>query len=607
MKIFFAPIFLVSIFTSFIGCDANKAPKNSSSEVDRISAPVANVSIPNVGRTTLVLASTVEPEHQNPLFAESSASRALSMLSMRHLTLYDDKWTLQPDLAVEIPSIENGGVRLFPPTQAGMRPKAQHLEVTWHLRTDATWEDGVPVTADDFLFAYEIQNDSAQEIIERDDINRVLKMEAKGEARKTLVVTWKSPYAFYHKFAVHPCLPKHRLKAQLSRPGGGFVDVKRHESSRRPFANGPYRLKEWIKGSHMTFVKNERYKPLPFIDELVVRFLPDAQGVQAALLTGEIQGVLPEAGLSIAAIDDLVKAHPGRFRAVQAEGLVWAHVDFNLDDKWLKDKRVRRAIVHATNRKAILDNLYGGKLTFADSYLPPRHWGAHPGLKRVEFDLKKASALLEEAGWHRPILEERGIDGGLVEDKAGTLVNDRGEKLVLSFSAGTGSRVVEQIEEVLQSDFAKVGIELSIENKPMSIFFSKFARPRKFPHMWFYAWVMSPSSVGSTTWQSDMIPSARNQFQGQNFPGWRNRKVTRLLKKIVVEVDEKKRVQMLHRVQELYAEDLPAMPMYFRPVVSILDPRLEHFSPTGTQTPCTWNAEKWRITPASSTSSPSQK
>jgi len=565
-----------------LGCPQSTSTPSSSST--RKAKPTSPPDV-QVGRTTLVLATTVEPEHQSQLFAESAASRALSMLTQRHLTMYDDKWQLVPDLAVEVPSLHNGGVRLLPEAEPGQpKPKVQHMEVTWHIKSSAVWEDGTPVTADDFLFAFEMQNDPGQEIIERDDIERILKMEAKGQDRKTLIVTWREPYAFFNKFAVHPCLPKHRLKAQLSRPGGGFVDVKRHRSARHPFANGPYRLKEWVKGSHMTFVRNDKHRPLAFIDEVRVRFLPDAQGITAALLAGEVHGVLPEAGLSIAAVADLVAAHPGKFNAVRAEGLVWAHVDFNLDDPWLKDVRVRRALGHAMNRTFIVENLYSKQLTMAHSYLPPQHWGAHPSLPKVDFNLNKANRLLDTAGFRRP-------EG----DPDGIRVSPDGKPLSLFFSAGTGSAVVEQIEERLVLDMRKVGVEVVVDNKPMSVFFSKFARPRKFPHMWFYAWIMSPSSVGATTWQADMIPAAHNQFQGQNFPGWRNAEATRLLKRIVTELDDKKRIRMLHRVQELYAQELPAMPMYFRPVVSVIDPRFTHFSPTGTQTPSTWNAAAWQL------------
>ena len=169
---------------------------------------------------------------------------------------------------------------------------------------------------------------------------------------------------------------------------------------------------------------------------------------------------------------------------------------------------------------------------------------------------------------------------------------------MLRFSAVAGIRDIEQLEQLIQSDLAKIGVELQIDNKPAKTFFGEFARHRKFPDMSFYAWISAPDGWSHTLWQDDYIPSEKNNWQGQNYPGWRNREVTELLKRVPSEMDADKRLQLMARVQELFVDELPAIPMYFRPVVAIATTRLKNYQPTGTLTPISWNADKWDLEPA---------
>lgn len=262
-------------------------------------------------------------------------------------------------------------------------------------------------------------------------------------------------------------------------------------------------------------------------------------------------------------------------------GLVWAHIDFNLDDPILKDVRVRKAIAHGVDRQGIIDTLYFGQLTLAHTYLPPRHSGYAADVPTYAFDPAQANKLLDAAG------TKLGADGVRVDAK--------GRRLRFELSAISGIQDIEDLEVVVQANLKAVGIEVVIENKPQKAFFSEFARHRKLPHLSFYAWVMDPTTFGNVMWQEDMIPSAKNAWKGQNYPGWRNKEATKLLRRVPTELDEAKRKEMLHRVQAIWAEELPALPMYFRPVVAVTRKGVKGFSPTGTQTPVSWNAETWDV------------
>jgi peptide/nickel transport system substrate-binding protein len=531
----------------------------------------------------LVLATNSEPDTLDPIFAEMAVSTEVRFLGQRELTMYNEKWELVADLAETVPSQDNGLVKLIDTGEphADGTPK-QKMEVTWHIRKDATWEDGSPVDGEDFIFAWQVQMDATQEIIERDLPERIESMEAQGEDKKTLVVTWKEPFAFYDTFRVHSSYPAHALRARYKKPDGTTHNMKKDKYGQRPLSNGPFKFKEWVPGQYITYVKNERFHTPPQLDEVTIRFIPNNVALESALVAGDIDGVLTTGGLTLAEVEDLKRRRGDEFRYYSVPGLVWSHIDFNLDDPILKDATVRKAIAHGVNRQGLIDELYFGKYTLSHTFLPPRHWGYKNDVATLEFDLEKSARLFEQAGWRQA--------------KEGDIrTNAKGDKLSLSLNAVAGIKDIEQLQQVIQSDLRKIGVELRIDNKPAKVFFGDLARYRKLPHMAFYAWVMDPSSWGNTLWQSDMVPSKENSWSGQNYPGWRHEEATRLLKAVPAILDENKRKELMARVQDLYVEDLPALPMYFRPVVSVTKKELKGFVPTGTQTPVTWNAGEWRF------------
>lgn len=519
---------------------------------------------------TLILATNSEPDGLNPLFAEMASSNEILYLGQRQLTLYDDKWQLVPDLAEKVPTLKNGLVRL----------ENGKMKVTWQIKADAIWEDGVPVTGDDFVFAREVCLDPTQEIIDRDTCERVESIEVEGLDKKTMVVTWKQPYAFYNVFGVHPLLPAHALRQRYKKAGGGTNDLKKDIYSQRPLSNGPFKFKEWVPGQYITYVRNDKFKPLAKLEEVTFRIIPNNMSMESNLEARTIDGILPSGGLNVPQISNIQKRAGSQFKYYSVPGMVWAHIDFNLDSPFLKDIRVRRALAHAINRKQIIHTIYHDQYQIANTFLPPMHWGFDASVPEIPFDLKKAAQLLDEAGYQLDKTDQK-------------RKNAKGEPLVIHVSAVAGIKDIEQFEQIYHSDLKTIGVELQIDNKPAKVFFGDLARHRKFPHLSFYSWVSDPGSWSLTLWHKDYIPSASNNWKGQNYPGWKNDEASLLLDQIPGILDEKKRVKLMKRVQQIWFNDLPAMPMYFRPVVTVTRPDLQEFRPTGTQTPVTWNAQDW--------------
>lgn len=529
----------------------------------------------------LVLATNSEPDTLNPLFAEMAGSHEILFLGQRLLTMNDDKWNLVPDLAVEVPTVENGLVKTLDSKVKDASGKAkQIMQVTWHIKPDAVWEDGIPVTANDFIFAWKVCIDPSQEIIDRDICKRVENMEATGIDKKTLIVTWMEPFAFYNTYRVHNILPEHLLKSHYHKAGGGTNDLKKDAYGQHPLSNGPFKFKEWIPGQHITYVRNDKYKPLAKLEEITFRIIPNSMSIESNLVSGTVDGVAVSGGLTVPSIEMIRKQHGDKFQYYWAPGMIWAHIDLNLDNPILKDPQVRFALAHALNRKQIIDTIYYGQYELSNTFEPPLHWGYAKNIPQLNFDLKKAEQLLDAAGW------KQATPGAI-------RTNKKGEPLKLKISAVAAIKDIEQFQQVYQSDLRSIGVALQIDNKPAKVFFGDLARHRKFPHMSFYSWVSGPESWSNTLWHKDFIPSAKNSWQGQNYPGWANQEASDLLDKIPTILDISTRQKMLQRVQELWFKDLPAIPVYFRPVVAVTCNSLKNYKLSGTMTPVTWNAEEW--------------
>jgi peptide/nickel transport system substrate-binding protein len=196
----------------------------------------------------------------------------------------------------------------------------------------------------------------------------------------------------------------------------------------------------------------------------------------------------------------------------------------------------------------------------AHGWLAPRHPAAHPNLKKYAFDQARARALLQEAGF------TMGPDG-VLRDQAGR----RSEMTIMS-TAGNSLR--EQVEQVMKEQLKQVGIDLRIDNRPASVFLGPIINRRQYPHMALYGSLFSPETLPFNRFHSSQIPTAQNNWEGDNRVGWRNAENDRIWEQAISELDEQKRNALLRRQQEIFAEDakpaavLPAQPNHCPPQVA---------------------------------------
>ncbi|MGF1529183.1 MAG: peptide ABC transporter substrate-binding protein, partial [Candidatus Competibacterales bacterium] len=345
--------------------------------------------------------------------------------------------------------------------------------------------------------------------------------------------------------------------------------------------HGPYRLAEVERGSQLTFVPNDHWggQP-PQFSQITIKTIPNTAALEANLLSGELDLIAGEAGITIDQALAFERRHGDRYQVLFKPGLVYEHLDVMLDNPILADVRVRRALLHGVDRQAINQQLFGGRQPVAHTNVNPLDWVYTDRIPQYDYDPNKAKALLEEAGWRL---------------RGSFRFNDAGEKLAFDIMTTSGNRSRELVQQVLQTQWRQLGIDARINNQAARVFFGQTLDRRQFRGLAMFAWISSPESVPRTTLHSAEIPGEANSWRGQNYPGYRNPEMDALIDAIEKELDRGRRKALWAELQTLYARDLPALPLFFRADAHVLPRRLEGLEPTGHQYPTTLWVEDWRL------------
>ncbi len=528
-------------------------------------------------RETLTIGITQYPSTLNPNIDAMAAKSYVLGMAVRRFTVYDSDWTLVCLLCTTLPSIENG---LAVPVDLGEGKKG--VAITYTIRPEATWGDGVPVTTKDVLFTYEVGRNPLSAVSSAELYRRITRIDTKDDKTFTLHIDKLTfDYAAINDFVL---LPAHIERAAFADPAQYRVQTRYATDPTNPgLYNGPYRISEVAIGSHLLLEPNPHWAGPPgHFRRIAVRAIENTAALQANLLSGTIDMVAGELGLSLDEALAFDKAHGSAFQVIYKPGLVYEHIDLNLDRPALADRRVREALILGLDRETLSRSLFAGRQAVADSFLNPLDSGYGAETPRYRYDPTRAASLLDAAGWHAGA-------GGLRR-------NAEGQTLSLELMTTAGNRTRELVEQVLQSQWRKIGVDLRIKNEPARVLFGQTVPRRRFD-MAMYAWISAPESVPRSTLHSSEIPSEANGFAGQNAPGFKNAEMDRLIDALEIELDRDKRRVLWAEMQRLYATELPSLPLYFRSDSFILPKWLGGVRPTGNQSPTTLWITDWTVQP----------
>lgn len=528
-------------------------------------------------RESLTIGITQYPATFHPNIESMAAKSYIAGFTRRPLTARDADWNLTCLGCVTVPTLENGLAVLeqTPDGKAGIR-------VTWELREGWAWGDGTPVTAEDLLFAWQAGRDFSTGFGGSEFYRRAYEAIVEGPRRITLrfdQVTFE-----YGASGDWVPLPAHVERARWEAEPRSYRTRSAYETEPTNPAlwNGPYRVTATTPGTGVTLERNAHWSgPAPAFRRIQIRTIENTAALEAQLLAGQLDMVAGELGLPLEQVSALERRARGRFRFEYKPGLIYEHLDLMLDNPVLADRRVRQALILATDRAQIVARLYENRQPVAHTTVNPLDGMHDDAVRQWPFDPAGAAALLAEAGW------TPGPDG--------IRRNAAGDRLTLELMTTAGNRSREQVQQVIQGMWRQAGIEARIRNEPPRVFFGETVSRRRFTGAALFAWISSPENVPRTTLHSAEIPTAERNWSGQNYTGFRNAEMDALLEALPIELDRERRRVLWHRLQAIYAEELPAIPLWFRSDAHVWPLWLEGVRPTGHLNPSSNWVEQWRV------------
>ncbi len=406
------------------------------------------------------------------------------------------------------------------------------LEITFNLRKGVTFHDGSPLTTDDVVFSLDVWKQYHAR--GRGSYANVTGTRTPDDHTVIFELSQPAPAIFYSLVANEsPILARHTYPAE-----GDLAIAERNNS---PIGTGPYRFLEWERGSHIVLEKNPDYwdQGRPRLDQLIIRSLPDPATTGAAVESGSIHvtSFVPLSNITrlrenanLQIVDDA----RGSLYAVGA--LVF---EFNLDHERFRDRALRTAFAHAIDREFIRDNLYYGFATPTESPIPPGLPDWHNAdVPKYEFDLAKAEAILEDAGY------TRGADGFRLN-----LFND--------YAANNATHL--QVAQYLRSNLAQIGVNLEIRNQDFSQFVNRVYTERDFDTAIYHATVGPDPAIGVQRfyWSQNFKPGVAFS----NAANYSNPEVDRLLEAAGAEPDPAIRRQLYHEFQVIVQQDIVRIPI----------------------------------------------
>ncbi|MBB3428962.1 peptide/nickel transport system substrate-binding protein [Rhizobium sp. BK312] len=423
------------------------------------------------------------------------------------------------------------------------------LTYTFKLRSNVKWHDGKPFTSADVAYSIELLKQVHPR--GRGTFANVIAVDTPDPLTAIFRLSKPAPYLLKALYAAEsPIVPRHIYE------GVKIADVPTNPNGSAPIGTGPFVFRDWVRGSHIILERNPDYWDAgkPYLDQVVVRFVPDGAARAAGFETGEFDlgsdNPIPLADL------ERIKALPNigiDSRGYETKG-DQTQLILNLDNEYLKDVRVRRAIAHAIDLNVILNTVWYGyghvSPTPVSTFLPQY---LNTAIKPYAFDLKAAEQLLDEAGYKR---------------------NGGGTRFALRLTHNSYNEGFKRVAEYLKQNLARIGIDARIDSYDFSTYIQKVYTERAFD--------LTAEYLGN---QFDPTLGVQRIYWSKNFKlglpfsnasHYQNPEVDRLLETASIEVDEAKRKQEFNDFQKIIADELPVINLISLENVTVFNKRVKN-------------------------------
>ena len=436
--------------------------------------------------------------------------------------------------------------------------------VVYKIKQNAVWSDGVPITADDFIYNWKHQNgsdpnDDAATTTGYEDIDNIVG----SDNGKTVTVTFKNTFGDW-KALFSTLLPAHYME----KAGGWTKAIKEAPPA---VSGGPYVVSQFVKGNSLTLVRNDKYYgKRPALDQIVYRYITDSAAEPQALANNEVQMIYPQPQLDL--IDQVKK-----IQGVKTEtnlGLTFEHIDFNFKNSLLADIAVRKAIATGIDRQELLNatvKQFTDKAAVLNNRMfMPSQKGYQDNAGGIsKGDIAGAQKLLDAAGY------TKGPDG---------IYAKNGQPLKFRYTVTQGNKLRERTEEIFIAQMKKVGIAVDPVNTTK---LGSTLSSGDFDIIQF-GWVGTPFPVSSN--QSIYLSTG-----GQNYGKFVNADVDKLFPQAIREVDPQKANDTANQIDKILFDQMATLPLYQKPTFLAYYDRYANIVDNPTSQGPFYNVQDWGL------------
>lgn len=467
-----------------------------------------------------------------------------------NLTIYDQQSNVVAYAAEKVPSIENGDWKVSPDGT---------MEVTWHIRPDAYWHDGIPLAAEDFAFGFQVVTDKKLPVTGLGELLKISKVQAVDP--HTLRVSWKEPSIYGNANAIEgiPAIPKHALEeTYLNSEAPAFAASPAWRDEY--IGLGPFKVTSLVIGSQIEAQAFDKFfLGRPKIDRLVYRWYPEPNVLVAAMLAGAVDvapsasGFKPEQLVQLRSQwgpdgGDVYTAETD----VRSMALNWRE-----NGAWTRDVRFRQAMLQSMDRGQLTEDLQFGFVPIAEYFAgrqdPLYKLAEQRNVPKNLYDPASASRLFAEAGW------TKGADG--------LLRNAGGETVPFPCCRRAADSNNEREAVAFGSYMKTAGLDViyPVPGAPAGV---SALETRKIQALGWGGLVSNFRPAIGENWAdfiSAQIPGDNNQWVGLNSIAWSNSTYDDLYTKAMGTLDPGQRQSIELQLLTIAANEIPMLPVYYTP------------------------------------------
>jgi peptide/nickel transport system substrate-binding protein len=455
------------------------------------------------------------------------------------------------------------------PTPANGGISRDGLTISYTLRAGVKWQDGVAFTSKDVKFTWQAMMNNNNNVVARVGYEDVRSVDTPNA--RTVVFHLKAKFAPFVNTVFNEsddpvCIvPEHIL--------GKYKDVNRVPFNQLPIGTGPFKVVRWVRGDHIELTANPDYfRGAPKLKTILVREIPDENTSVNELRTHDI--------------DWLFEASPNLYKILRTIPDTKTYlVDqpstlrllINLTRPALKDIRVRRAIVFAIDKKALVDRLTGGSARVAGADQPPFSWAYRANVTTYGPNITKARALLTQAGY---------------TPGPGGIFAKNGQPLTLELSTNTANVTRRLVQTQVQAMLQAAGIDAPIKNYPGNLFLATYGQGGVLSNgrydLAIYGWIAGIDPDDHSLYGCNQVPP-----RGANYSRYCSAAMEAAQAAALASYERAPRKKAYFTVQELIATEVPELIVWYARTPQATNPDFKGFAPNPVNE--AWNAYQWEI------------